>query len=65
MKLWLLLLVMSMPQGVTSQVLPFSDMKACNDAQADMAKDFKIIIAKGAWVLMECIPVVSQKGRGL
>lgn len=65
MKLWLLLFVMSMPQGVTSQVLPFSDVQACNAAQAMMAKDFKLIISKGAWVLMDCISVTSKSGLPL
>jgi hypothetical protein len=62
--MWMLIMVIAMPQGLTSDIMPFTDAAACNFAQAEMAKEFKIFpLGKGGWVYMECLPTATERKK--
>lgn len=55
--MWMLILVLALPQGVTSNILPFSDRGACARAKTELETDFKLLpLGKGGWAYMDCLP---------
>lgn len=59
-------MVIAMPQGLTSDILPFSDQVACHTAQDELNSKFRILpLGKGEWVYIECLPTGGKKGTTL
>lgn len=59
--IWMLVMVLAMPQGLTSNVLLFMDRAACREAQDEMNAAFKVIqLGKGGWIYLDCLPAASD-----